>query len=144
MAAPKGHAPYPGCETGGRPKKYTEEFINRQADELIIWLREPKNIFFEDFLLDQDLNPQLMAIWAKENDKFSSAYDIAYQRQASRIKNGAITKDFSDGFSKFILINNHGYSDKTETKISGDAVDPLVFVLGTIPSSKDLVTDGKE
>ena len=32
MPAPKKHPPYPGCETGGRPLKYTKEFIEKEAD----------------------------------------------------------------------------------------------------------------
>jgi len=36
MPAPLNHPPYPGCETGGRPRKYSTEDIERFADELLI------------------------------------------------------------------------------------------------------------
>jgi len=35
MGAPKGHPPYPGCETGGRPKKWTDEALEKLADHLL-------------------------------------------------------------------------------------------------------------
>ena len=39
MPAPKGHAPYPGCEKGGRPKKYTKDL----ADVIMMMLSvDPK------------------------------------------------------------------------------------------------------
>lgn len=144
MPAPMGHPNYDTEGLAGRPKKYTEDFINKQADDLLEWLKNSENIFFEDFLLDQNINPNRMSEWALVNERFLGAYEIAKHRQLSRLKKGAVLKEFDSGFTKFLMINNHGYSDKTETKISGDPIDPLTFVLGSIPSSKELVKDGKE
>lgn len=144
MAAPKGHAPYNVNGEGGRPKIYTEEFINKQADGLLEWLINPDNIYFEEFLLDQNIHPKAMYEWIKVNERFNDAYEIAHSRQKQRLLKGATKKEFSEGFTKFVLINNHGMSEKTETKISGDIDNPVAFALMNIPTTKDLVTDGKK
>ncbi|WP_068469954.1 terminase small subunit [Candidatus Protochlamydia phocaeensis] len=143
MPAPKNHPPYPGCETGGRPRRYSKEDIERFADELIIWMKKESNFWLKDFCLERDIDPDFMAEWAKENKKFNGAYKLAKGIQESRIFKGAMMETFNTGMSKFALMNCHGWADKQESKISGDASNPLAFVLNSIDGqSKDLV-DGE-
>jgi len=145
MAAPKGVV-YNVDGLGGRPKKYTEDFINEQADKLIAWFNEsPNNIYFEEFTLSQGINPNRMSEWADCNDKFSVALQIGQRIQELRLKKGATFKELDCNFTKFILINNHGYKDKTEATINGDILDPFANVLAKImDSSRGLKVDGKE
>ena len=77
MPAPMGHEPYPGCETGGRPKKYTPEFIENEAEAFETWIADPKNLWFEDFAFSRGYSAKLLSMWAKENEKFSEAYERA-------------------------------------------------------------------
>jgi hypothetical protein len=140
MPAPKFHEPYPGCETGGRPRKYSNEDIERFANEFLIWIKNDSNFWVKDFCLEKGIDPRLMSEWAKENEKFSEAYSLAKGYQESRIFKGSMQKTFDSGMSKFALVNNHGWIDKTETKVSGDAVNPLAFILQSVDgSSKDLI-----
>jgi len=142
MPAPLGHPPYNQNGEGGRPQKYTPEFIDNQAIMLIKWLKDPENIFFEDFLLDQDIHPQRFSEWKLVNQRFSEAYELAYKRQESKLKNGSIRKNYDCGFAKFLLINNHGYSDKTESHITGDANNPFAVLINEAQGkSKDLVNE---
>lgn len=144
MPAPLNHPPYPGCETGGRPKKYTTEEIDTFADELLIWIKNPINVWFKDFCLDKDINPDLMPIWAKESEKFSGAYALAKMRQESRLVNGGLNEVYNGSIVKFVLANAHAWSDKAETKLSGDAINPLAFLMQQMDGgSKDLVKDGE-
>jgi hypothetical protein len=49
---------------------------------------------------------------------------------------------FNSGMSKFALMNCHGWSDKQESKISGDAASPLAFLMQQADGkSKDIVKD---
>jgi len=143
MPAPKGHPPYSGSETGGRPTIYTEEFINKQADGLLAWLKkDPNNIYFEEFLLDQDIHPKRMYEWVKVNKKFSDAYELAHTRQLQRLKKGTTEKLYDSSFVKFILINNHDYKEKTETKLSGDKDNPVIpWYQEAQGQTKDLVNN---
>jgi hypothetical protein len=145
MPAPLGHPNYDTEGLAGRPKKYTEEFINKQADDLLEWMKIEGNIYFEKFLLDQSISPQRMTEWASVNKRFSEAYRIALLYQEYKLKDGATKKNYSEGFTKFMLINNHGYAEKTEAKISGDADNPLGFLLYTAEGkTQDLVENAKK
>jgi DNA-packaging protein gp3 len=142
MPAPLGHPPYPGCETGGRPRKYTTEYIENLADVLIEWLQDENNYWFKDFCIERKIDPDFMTIWAKENEKFAGAYKLAKSIQESRIFKGAMIDSFNASLSKFALMNCHGWTDKQETKVSGDSSNPLSFVLSQIDGkTKDLVSD---
>lgn len=143
MAAPKGHANYDTEGLAGRPKIYDEEFINKQADGLLLWLKkDPNNIYFEEFLLDQDIHPKRMYEWIKVNQRFSDAYELAHTRQLQRLKKGTTEKTYDSSFVKFILINNHDYKEKTETKLSGDKDNPVIpWYQEASGQTKDLVNN---
>jgi hypothetical protein len=66
--------------------------------------------------------------------------------QERRIVAGGLKRQYDSGMSKFSLVNHHGWiSDKSETKVSGDAQNPLAFLLqSTDGKSKDLVKDYDE
>ena len=65
--------------------------------------------------------------------------------QEARIFKGSMMETFNTGMSKFALMNVHGWSDKQETKISGDAVNPLKFLLEKADGdSKEFVKDEQE
>lgn len=145
MAAPKGHKPYKGAETGGRPGRYSSQDIERFADELLLWLNNPLNVWFKDFCLEKDINPDLMAEWANDSEKFGGAYKLAKHRQESRLINGGLMNTYNGSIVKFVLGNAHGWVDKQETKISGDAVNPLAFILKNVDgTTKELVNDKQE
>lgn len=142
MPAPLGHPPYAGCETGGRPCRYSKEDIERYADEFKEWLNDPSHVWFKDFCLDNDIDPDLMPEWAKENEKFNGVYRFAKHRQESRLVNGGLLSTYNGSIVKLVLANAHGWTDKSEAKISGDAVNPLAFLLQSVDGkSKDLVNE---
>ncbi len=142
MPAPKGHKAYKGCETGGRPRKFSRKEIDRFAIELMEWMHGEDNFWLKDFCLKRDINPDYMAEWARENKKFRGAHEMAKHMQESKILNGAMLNMYSGTIAKFTLANCHGWVDKQETKISGDAANPLKFILDAVSGkTKDLVTN---
>lgn len=143
MPAPKGHPPYPGGETGGRPKKYTPEFIEKEADAFIEWMGREDSIWYEDFALQRGYSPSLFSEWAKENERFSAVYEKAKSWQKSLLVKGGLLNKFNSNIVKLVLFNTVGWSEKQETKLSGDAANPLAFVLGAIDgTTKELKNDG--
>ena len=145
MPAPKGHPPYPGCETGGRPRRYSTEDVERFADELIEWMKDESRFWLKDFFLERKIDPDFMSMWAKENEKFAGAYRLAKGLQESRIFKGSMLATFNGNMSKFALMNCHGWVDKQETKLSGDAANPLNFLLEKADgASKEFVKDESE
>jgi hypothetical protein len=145
MPSPKGHAPYPGCETGGRPKTYTKEYLDNLADEFSEWIKNEDNYWFKSFALDRDILPERLSEWARENDKFAKAYHLAKHKQEERIFKGATSGKFNAQMAKFGLANCHKWSERSETTISGNAENPLHFLLSGVEGrSKDLVNDSED
>jgi hypothetical protein len=140
MPAPKGHEPYSGCETGGRPKKYTDEFIENEAVEFEKWVEKPNSPWFEDFANQRGYPGEYLSRWAKTNEKFHQAYERAQSMQKGLLIKGGLTNKFNPGFTKFVMANTCGWSDRQETKLSGDAANPLAFLMQQIDGkSKDLI-----
>jgi hypothetical protein len=147
MASPKGHKPYPGCETGGRPLTYTKEFLDNIADEFLQWMEEDDSRFWlKDFFIDRRMHTQKIGEWVERSEKFRSAYLIAKELQERRMVAGGMKNQYNSNITKFALVNNHAWvSDKSETKVSGDAQNPLAFLLqSTDGKSKDLVKESDE
>lgn len=145
MPAPKGHLPYPGCEKGGRPRRYSEEDIEKLADELIDWMKDESHFWFKDFCLERGINPNLMTKLARENEKFSEAYELVKDMQESRVFKGALMKNFNPTMAKFVLMNCHGWSEKNETRISANSENPITALFESITNtSRDLVQDNEK
>ena len=142
MPAKVGHPAYNVNGEGGRPRKYSAEDIDRFAEELLIWIKNESNFWIKDFCLEKGIDPRLMTEWAKESERFSESLSVAKSFQESRIFKGAMLDNFNSSMSKFALVNNHGWVDKNETKLSGDSVSPLAFILKDIEgTTKELVNE---
>lgn len=142
MPAPLGHEPYPGCETGGRPKKYTPEFIENEADELKKWMKDNKNLFIENFCLERGYHDSRIPEFVEANEKFSDAYSMLKMKQKIALFQGGLTKKFAYPMCALILSHSHGVIAKTEQKLSGDSVNPLAFVLNNVDgTSKELLNN---
>lgn len=142
MVAPKGHVPYNEQGEGGRPRKYSTEEIEHFADDLVEWMQDESNFWFKDFCLERRIDPDFMAEWAKENQRFNGAYKLAKGLQESRIFKGSMLSTFNGNISKFALVNCHGWVDKNETKLSGDALSPLQFIFERADGgSKELIDE---
>ena len=142
MPAPKGHKPYAGSEKGGRPTKYAAAFIEAEADAFEAWMQRKDSIWYKDFALERGYLPDQLSEWSKTNEKFSRVYKKSQEWQQSKLVKGGLLNKFNAGFTKFVMGNTCGWSDKQQ--IAGDAANPLAFLLqGIDGSSKDLIHDGK-
>ena len=129
---------------GGRPLLYTDEIIEKYADEMIEYMKIPNNIFINKFLLERGITRHRYNEWKERNTKFRHAYQQCHELQEERIKEGSLFKEFDSNMSKFLLINNHGYKDKTEATINGDIMDPLSNALNQIMDTSRGLLDGKK
>ena len=144
MSAPKKHKPYPGSETGGRPVKYTKGFIENEAHAFEEWMRRPESLWYKDFALERGYDPDLLSIWAKENEKFSGVYKCSQNWQQSKLVNGGLRGEYNASFTKFVMANTCGWAERQQSTISGDAVNPLTFVLSSVDGmTKELVHESE-
>lgn len=144
MPAPRGHAPYPGCETGGRPIKYTKEFIENEATAFLEWMSRADSMWYKDFALERGYLPENLTAWAKINDKFSYVYKHSQAWQQSKLVKGGLGGSYNPSFTKFVMSNTCDWRERQETKLSGDAINPLAFLLQQADGvTKDLVKDAR-
>lgn len=141
MPAPKGHKPYnTGADRGGRPRKWTAERIEQEADAFEEWMSRPDSIWYEDFCLERGYLPDNLVRWAKENERFCTVYKKSQVWQKSKLVRGGLLNTYNSGFTKFVMGNTCGWSDKQQ--IGGDAASPLSFILQRVDgASKDLVDE---
>lgn len=145
MAAPKGHPPYNKNGEGGRPKIYTEEFIDKEAIALQDWMKDKQNLFIEDFCFERGYHESRITEFVEANERFSLAYNMLKMKQKTALFKGGLTKKFAYPMCALILGHNHGIVSKTEQKFSGDKINPLEFILSSIDGqSKDLVNGEAE
>lgn len=142
MPAPKGHAPYNKNGEGGRPKVYTEEFLDKEADALQEWMKDKQNLFIEDFCLERGYHESRIDEFVQANERFSLAYRMFKMKQKTALFKGGLTKKFAYPMCALILGHNHGIVAKTEQKLTGSTTDPLACLLQTIDGqTKDLMHD---
>lgn len=141
MAAPKGHIPYGISE--GRPPIYTDEWLINEANALVEWTKQPGSIYFKRFAIDRGYSPNRLSEFAKMSHTFSVAYEYVKQWQEVRVSEGAINSEFNPSFSKFFMANVCGWTEKTETKLSGDNQNPLSFALNVIETNNLIAVDNE-
>lgn len=145
MASPKGHAPYNTKGEGGRPKRFTDEFIENEAEEFLKWMKQPKSVWYETFAYERGYTAQCLSEWAKINDRFREVYQISQTWQKQRLLSGSLFNELNSSITKLVLANTIGWTDKQEQKFSGDAVNPLSFILTMADGkTKDLIDDQEE
>lgn len=109
--APKGHPPYNVNGEGGRPKKWNGEKIEELAQSLDEWIdsavKHRDQFWWLDWCFDVGLDQRRVAEIAKKDIRFSVSYARAKYWQESIIARGALIKELSEGFSKFMLVNHY-------------------------------------
>jgi hypothetical protein len=105
---------------GGRPKKWDGVSADELAESLDNWIAEAianKNQFWWwDWCFDVGLSQGKVAAIAKYHERFRVSYEKAKEWQESVVARFALTKKFSEGFSKFMLVNHYKDSWKEKAK----------------------------
>ncbi len=103
-----------------QPKpKWTEEKAIKLGNELIAWLKaSPDNIYFEEFLfIEKDLYLDLPRYLAEKFDTFSELLEKARKIQELKLIKYSNADQLNASITKFVLINNHGYtSERTKNE----------------------------
>ncbi len=102
MAAPFGNKNALGNK--GQPKKiYTPERLAIEAKALLEWIKNPDNLFLEDFSWDRGYNPNRISEFAKENVEFSVALQEFKDRQVNKLLKFGLNRLFDAGFTRYTL-----------------------------------------
>jgi len=106
----------------GRPVKYTKEFIDNEADELMKWLKKGKFTWFERFAVDRGIPLRLFSSWANENERFSEAYEAAKDIQKALLMEKGLDKTFQFNMVKLILSNSYGINENVLNSVSPETL----------------------
>jgi len=139
MPAPKGHPPYnTWVKNLGRPREWTDERIEKEADAFWEWLQLPTSFWFSQFATERGYPDKYIVDFAKRNENFRSVYEYAQTWQKNRLVMGGLLNKFNSNMTKLVLFNTCGWKDKQE--LSGDSENPLSCILEKVNgSSKELI-----
>lgn len=126
----------------GRPVKYTQEFIEAEADALDKWIAKDEHIYLKRFSFQRGYSSQRLSEFASVNERFSEALNRAHEWQEIKLAEGGLTAEFNPGFTKFVLARTHGWTDQTMVKHTVDENAPEWLIKAT-NNSKDLVKNDK-
>jgi len=118
-------------EGGGRPKKYTDEWIDNEADVFEAWLAKQakKPIFwYKEFVRMRGYRPEYISEWGHKNKKFSKVLNSAKALQEEKLAMGGLQGHLNPTLSIFLLKCKHGYNDGNYLKrvqLSGDKDNPI-------------------
>lgn len=102
MAAPKGNQYAKGNE-GGRPEKYTDEWLREEAKELLAWIEKPSNYFLNGFAYQRGYSPKRLPEFTQKSKEFSDSYEIAKWKQSEKFAMKALTREWDPGFTKYTM-----------------------------------------
>lgn len=124
---------------GGRPKIWTDERIQEEADALNKWVDKKLDdrhfdpavvIWVKDFALERGIPIQYLSEWDQKHEGFREAYARARGVQESQLVNASLLKLHDAGMAKFVLVNNHkeGWADKQSVELGGAANTPPIVL----------------
>jgi len=140
MGAPKGHKSYIKKGEGGAPEIYTHDFIEKEAIALLKWIEKDDNYYYNRFALERGYSRQRFVEFAEKSKIFSDALTKARESQEQKLVEKGLSNTHNANLTKFVLTNCHNWREHLNQTLSGDAANPLGFVLSTIDgASKELV-----
>jgi len=135
--APKGNKRALGNQ-GGAPPTYTEEWLREEARLFYSWMKEEDSLYFKSFAIYRGYSPQRLSEFAEKSPEFSEALEFAKAWQEQKLVNLGLWNKLNSSMTKFVLSNCHSW--KEQAQVSGDAANPLAFLLRRIDgNSKDLI-----
>lgn len=105
-----------------QPKeKWTEEKALALANELIEWQKaDPGNMFYEEFLIiKKGLYLDLISYLSEKFSSFSELIRQSKKIQEIKLKKYGVADTLNATITKFVLINEHEWKDKSEVAMSG-------------------------
>ncbi len=128
----------------GPPVKYPDHALEDFGRALLEWMDIEDNVFLKDFCVFHHLYQDDLAKFARRSEFFKNCLNIAKDIQESKFAMGGLKRKYDPSMARFMLMNHHGYSSKAETKVSGDAKDPIAIFLTEIDGkTKDLVEENE-
>lgn len=123
----------------GCPLYYDETVVNKIADDLTQWMEEDEERFWlKDFFNKRKIRDEDRYEWIEKYPYFKDSYQRVLSIQESRIFQGAMKRTYTEGMTKFALINNHNWKIDKQNITVVEIPDLLKEIQN---KSKDLIKD---
>ena len=130
---------------GGRPTKYKKRFISEVNDYLQEMSKyRDKLPTIEGFSIRLGVNITSIYEWMKSEKEFSKAIQDIKTVQHEKLVNDGVYRKTNSPIVKLILMNNHGYKERTDTTSDNKALPTPLLQNLTIHAPKDEVLEGEE
>ncbi len=97
-------------------KYYKDGTLQCRTPKFVLPPRFPT---FELFAASIGVVPNTLLNWCEKHPRFADTYALAKSIQLGIAKSHGIMKDYDSNFTKFLLVNDHGMSDKATFESAG-------------------------
>ncbi len=102
-----------------------DEFHKTRSDssnsyERIVNVNLPMIEGFAEYI---DVHKDTLYKWEKENPDFSDALDKIRKVQHNMLVKGGVSNRYNPAITKLMLMNNHGYKEKSDVTTDGKAIN---------------------
>lgn len=102
-----------------KPTTYTDEFVQAEVDDLLRrLLADPKVVFLGELMEDKPYSMNRFGEWYGQTDQISGTIDRIKSILHTRAMAGGLKNGLNPAITKFHMINNFGYKDKTEQEVN--------------------------
>lgn len=91
--------------------KWTDDIIEKLADELVAWIQVDSNFWLGFFAFENGFHRNRFSDFAKKNEKFAVALEIAKQGQENKILMAGLKKELDSKLVYSALKNTAGWRD---------------------------------
>ena len=89
--------------SGGRPPKYTQEWIENEAHELRQWVKKDGGIYIGSFARQRGYGRQRLLEFEKKSTEFSVAMEEARMWQEEKFLEKALTKEWDSAQVRYTM-----------------------------------------
>lgn len=150
MGAPKGHAPYPGCEKGGKfgylgksEDSFTDAELHELGKGLVEWIAQEGNIYCKFYFAKKVILWTTVCSVGRRKPWFQEYLDAAKQIQECKLCSEPYSKELNkDGaHARFILARHHRAEYADPAAVVDSSSDAIKEVSERIAASNRTVVE---
>jgi len=133
MAAPKGNQ-YAKGHGKGRPKIWTDDVIENEAEELLKFIANDEGLYINSFCRKRGIDPDRLSEWARSNEVFAGAFKEAKMWQEEKFIQKSLTREWDGGFARYAMARTCGDKWKASFDQPEDKVEqaPSTIIINKI------------
>jgi hypothetical protein len=113
-----------GCPVG--PSRWTKDAIEKERVALLDWVQDEKNYYLDSFAVSRGYSRKQIHDLAEMDPSFSHAFEKAKTVQECRLVRMALEKRHDGNFTKFVLANRAGWSERQAISVQSDALSEIL------------------